>query len=488
MNILIITSKIIKGFAIVFLLFVFCSISMAQVGFEIDINSDIYDELPTNFIRDGNDGYVGMINNDWNGGDIYSISSEGDTMSVSITKNDTAMRFCKIIAVKSNNYSYLLYGHGCNFEGTFTDPFTIFIALDSNLNTVWVKIYEFDFYYSGSSSDMIQLKDSNILYCCAPHLNEYMFLFELSQNGDSLNYRLFTGDSAGQILSITYNSDSSNLLLHTQFAHYDPLGPQSQCITLDKNWNQIEVREYPRWLRAPYTAILIPDARILNGASFRNAYNDIVTAYNINDNPSFDLLNINKLSSADTNSPVASNTSVDYYYPGCYFIGGTINRQGMPGFYPSWYYVAMLNDTMGVEYEKYIGGDEYYWLFSVTATTDGGVMLAGTKHEIGIQPFQKDVYIIKLDSLVYTNQDENSHVVISDAIVYPKPGSENLYIRTALKNCTFLLYSSNGVQQVKKQLNNLITPVKTNKLTSGLYVYKILQNDKLIESGNWIKK
>jgi len=200
------------------------------------------------------------------------------------------------------------------------------------------------------------------------------------------------------------------------------------------------------------------------------------------------VLNINKLTSADTNSPVASRKSVDYYYPGCYFIGGTINRQGMPGFYPNWYYVAMLNDTMGVEYEKYIGGDEYYWLISVTATTDGGVMLVGMNHEIGVQPFQKDVYIIKLDSLVYTNQPENSHIVVSDAIVYPNPGAENLYVRTALKNCTFLLYSSNGAQLVKKQLNNLITPVKTNKLTSGLYVYQILQNDKLIKSGNWIKK
>ncbi len=302
-----------------------------------------------------------------------------------------------------------------------------------------------------------------------------------------MNYRLYDGDSAGQIMSITYNVDSTNLLLHTMYAYYDPLGPQSECMVLDEDWNQTEVWFYPRWLRNPYTALLLPDGNILNGATFKNAYNGMITAYKMKADSTFEPLRINKLTDPDTNTQAAANISIDYKINGQYFIGGAINIRYIDEDVPSWFYVAMLNDTLGVEYEKYIGGDAYYWLFSVTATTDGGVLLVGTRHEFGADEYHRGVRIIKLDSITDIVHVSEKQIPVYDIIVYPNPGNNVLYVRTALKNCSFLMYSSNGKLLIEESLDNLVTNIRTNKLKRGTYIYKVIQNNTVINTGKWIK-
>ena len=476
-----------KIFSVVVFSMIF-NIGFAQYGFEININNENTDELPTNFVRNDNGGYIGFINIGWNGGRLYSISANGDTLSVTISKKDTLFRVSSIIIpVVAPDYNYLLTCNGSIDTGSFNDLFTTFIAVDLELNVIWEKTYKFNFYYGISSSAIIQKIDNNFLYFCAPHGTNNMFLFEFSLYGDSLSYKSFIADSAGQIMDITYNSDSSNILLHTIYAHYDPMGPQSQCITLDSNWNQIKVREYPRWLRKPYTALLMQDGYIINGGTYNESYNAIATAYKVKDDSLFTPEYINKLTNPDTNTFAADYQSVDYYYNGCYFVGGTINLEGT--YNPSWFYITMLNDTLGIEYEKYIGGDKHYRLSSVTASQDGGVLLVGTKQELGMNP-QTDVYIVKLDSTGYITgiSGKSDNIIVHNAILYPNPGNNYFNIRTALKNCTLTFFNTAGIRVMETKLDELITHIETSYLPSGQYIYRITNKNKLVEAGTWIKK
>ena len=163
--------------------------------------------------------------------------------------------------------------------------------------------------------------------------------------------------------------------------------------------------------------------------------------------------------------------------------------QGFSGSAPSWFYVAKLNDTLGLEFEKYIGGDYYYWLASVVAAKDGGVLLTGMRSEVNSPPFHSSAYIIKLDSTgCIVNLPENSKIQIRDAIVYPNPGGEHLLVRTALKNSIFYLYNLEGQKVITQPLNNHVTLVNTTSLSQGTYLYHIVKDNTVIESGKWIKK
>jgi len=130
-----------------------------------------------------------------------------------------------------------------------------------------------------------------------------------------------------------------------------------------------------------------------------------------------------------------------------------------------------------------------YMLFSVVATKDGGVMLAGTRAEVGAPNYYRDGYIIKLDSTgCFVGLSENSNIQIKDVLVYPNPGKEKLVIRTALKNCVIHLFDMKGLEVLNKPLTRHITEINTQLLTSGTYVYVVQQNKRIIDKGKWIKQ
>ncbi len=151
--------------------------------------------------------------------------------------------------------------------------------------------------------------------------------------------------------------------------------------------------------------------------------------------------------------------------------------------------MARLNDTLGVEYEKYLGGEHYYWHSTVTASQDGGVLLTGFRHEIAQPIFHRDAFFIKFDSTGYTvGNPAEQKINISEAMVYPNPGTHSINIRTALKNCLFQLTDEWGRSVIKEPIKNLITTLSTSTLKQGKYYYTLTQHNKQITSGVWIKQ
>jgi len=76
----------------------------------------------------------------------------------------------------------------------------------------------------------------------------------------------------------------------------------------------------------------------------------------------------------------------------------------------------------------------------------------------------------------------------SEAIVYPNPGSTQLTIETALKDLQFELYNANGQTVVSQPVNNGTTTVNTSALPAGVYLYRFMNKDKIVESGKWVKE
>lgn len=469
-----------------------------DVGFEINIGNDSMYIQPWKFVRNFNHGYAGIcieaslldsVNPMYSR--LYNITENGDTTSKVFRKTDTLFTYGDIIRISETKPGYLLAGTGYNINEDPYYKFTVFTRLDTNFNTIWEKYYRFNCMYYSKMSGLIELSNGSFLYACSPRGPIETLFFKLSAVGDSLMFNQFEGDEAGTVVDLTYNSDSSGYLWHANGAHF--AGSTSGCsiVELDENLNQLTYDFYPRWITYPYSSKLFADGNIITAGTWHKIYpqyTDIrhIAGYVLNNE--IEIVDEVYLTDPDSISRTADASAIDYYYPSCIYIGGNFNLIGASSSIPSWYYVTKVNEKMEIQYEKYIGGDAVYWLLSVTASSDGGVLLAGQKSELGTPSYAQNGYLIKLDSTGCLTSISNQGVKISDAIIYPNPGSNNLNIRTALEQCIFRLYNISGTCLIEKAILDRTTIIDTKNLTSAIYTYTIHRNGELIESGKWIKK
>lgn len=471
-----------------------------QYDFEILMNTD-HDEVPGVFRLDDQGNFIGLVRkapptdssyvyNTF----LYKIDPRGDTTSIKFTKEDTVFSFYYIDKLLTEPAGFLLTGWGYKMGGDPNHPFTIMRRITNELELVWEKKFFFnDYFFEAYRSSVTERQDGNILYACSNQINYYLFILKLSAEGDSLDFVSYSGNEAGEVFGFTPSPDSAKVWLHNWMAHYQGVGSYvSSCIVLDSKMDQVGVKHYPEFLFPPFNAILYNDSTLLCGGSERipdpNTGNidKQICAYLLD--TAFNVMHEVHLTDPDTNSRAADCQGIDYYYPDCIYLGGTHHLQYLIGQQPSWFYITKLNDTLGIEYEKYIGGDDYYWLYSVTAAADGGVLLAGTRQEVALTLFQRDALLIKLDSTgCLTTMPEESDLQITEAILYPNPGSSSIHIRTALHGCHFKLYDARGLLILSKKLQERISTIHTDYLNTGTYFYTVTSNNKTITSGSWMK-
>ncbi len=470
-----------------------------NTSFEIVLQNDSVYLEPTTFIRSNDNGFIGIIKRaslidsvNYISTDIFKISNEGDTNSIGFVKEDTLYAYYNIIRVDDSIPGYLLSGVGYNINEDPEYKFYVFTRLDNEMNKLWEKVYSFDFRVRMWRSDILQLKDSSFLFASSQWGSTEMFLFKLSDKGDSLDYKEYSGDDAGEVMSLTYNCDSTCYLLHTEWAHYYANTSTCSMITISEDLEQLAYRFYPDFYGTPYNSLLLPSGEIITGGSeFVNyppgTWEKYISAYKLDSqlNPISEI----QCTNPDTNSRGAETVALDFYYPSCIYLGGNHNLQGFSGNDPSWFYVTKLNENLEIQYEKYIGGDYYYWLYSVAAANDGGVLLSGFTLELGAPSYMKDGYFIKLDSTgCITNIPENSNLQIKEVLVYPNPGVNEMYIRTALNDCSVSLFDIRGNCLVCHNIKNHISRIDVDDLQPGIYTYLIEKENTVIETGKWIKQ
>lgn len=467
-----------------------------QERFEIWLNSSL-DENPQEMIVNSINEYVGIVRKGTDphvGFDcyLYKISSIGDTFSIPFVKQDTSLILTRLVEVNTNPIEYILCGTGYPNDSTYPYWFSYFAKLDNNLDVIWEKIYHLhnnhDYYYEPLFPQLLKKIDGTYLHACGMLTDQKMFLFEFDDNGDSLNYRFYEGDSTGTVSGLTYNHDSTRYLLHVNYCHLGPVPPHSQCIELDTCLNFIHLYQYPMWLSFDYTAKLLPSGDIAAAC----LYNDMpqqekyIAAFKLDS--VFNVIGECKITSPDTTNQRALK-SLDFYYPSDIYFGGTHNFQ--IGIYvpePSWYVIGRLDEDFNLKSELYIGGDATYDLATITATADSGVIITGTYYDYSTYSNQRDALIIKLshEDLI-TGNCQNSNIDMSKAIIYPNPGIDNLHIRTTHTNSILYLYDNLGKLMLQYELNNHIDKIDVSKLKSGVYHYVITKDKKEICNGTWIK-
>ena len=104
-------------------------------------------------------------------------------------------------------------------------------------------------------------------------------------------------------------------------------------------------------------------------------------------------------------------------------------------------------------------------------------------HQYGELVWQNPEY--NTCSYPYDAIEENKDSEIS---VYPNPGNDMLNIRSALKNAFVEVYDMNGRLIHSQALTENVTAIDATDWPLGVYVWKVISNGKLAETGKWIKK
>ncbi len=503
--------KNILTISVILLLCVFSFKGKAQGGFVVKFNSPM-SESSGNFLENSNGEYIGYIASiipqtsirDFY---LYKINNDGDTiLSKKFPyKQDTVLTFCSII--QSNDYpvEYLISGYG-KVEATRNDPgFDFFIKVDSNFNTIWKKTYYLcppDIHINVEISQrLLKKKDTGYVFATLYEFadDDRLVFFEFSENGDSLAYRAYTGDSAGSALyDLYYNHDSTAYLVNVYDTHPVPFWGERQILSIDFDFNQTDVTYLPRWHKA-ITSKLLPDGSLVSGGIYEgfvyNPYQQIKQICVLKHDTSLILTDSSYFTNPDDQIRKREGyyNSIDYHYPNSIFVAGTYNEGvGVWIPHPSWIAIAKYDSDLNLLTEKYIGGDAYYLMFNIVATRDGGALITTSRFDYQTQYQEHDFYVLKLDSLdlLVGNLEHKNNSLVKNAIVYPNPARGHVFVRTAVKDASFVLYdmSGNKIKEIQLNRQGSITFVDIAEVIPGNYLWSVVKKNIIIETGKVIIK
>jgi hypothetical protein len=178
------------------------------------------------------------------------------------------------------------------------------------------------------------------------------------------------------------------------------------------------------------------------------------------------------------------------------FAGGTSNYQFTWYFSDkkSFYLLAELDTGLTLHWQKFYSyNNDYLFLWKVLRTNDGGILLAGTKHNHLINgPQERDIYVIKLDSLgnFVTGVNNPSGVQVHDFIVYPNPAQNHLNVQysSVKKSGKATLINSTGqqVEEIILPANSTGKTINIEHLPSGIYLLR-LQTDAYSGAKKFVK-
>jgi hypothetical protein len=422
---------------------------------------------------------------------IFKFNSYGDSLQSLIINKDTSCFFNDMYQISSNNI--ICVGGHLNKNS----PASIWIAcIDTSLNLIWEKSIEstalkvqnarMTLFDGSTLVAVFTLKLSNAFDFC-------QYIVKIDYNGNIIQSSIF-GPNHGVIFDILKLGYDSKLLLPAM--GFGEINSTGQIIVLDSSLNQVYIDSIPGNVSNCCSVKSLNDSVYFLAGNKSYPFNE--ESYNI----AFMKMNFPNIVSgshtvgriADTVDFGGSFKSMDFSDPSNIYVAGTSNLSVSGGYYayqPSWYLISRFDSALNIYWTKYYGGDAYYVLATVTATSDGGAIVAGSRFDYLNHPEnQLDVYVLKVDSTgLYVNVDEEKPIPIHDAIVYPNPGSDYLIVQSGpqVSGAVFRMYDMQGRQVMEERLTSTLLHLSAGNLSAGTYPWQIIFNNKTIENGKWVK-
>jgi hypothetical protein len=147
---------------------------------------------------------------------------------------------------------------------------------------------------------------------------------------------------------------------------------------------------------------------------------------------------------------------------------------------------GQLDSQFQARYMNFFGGDTYYETHYIKATRDGGSFICAGKWVPETQVY--DLIFLKLNNEGLLLGDHSPSFDMKKAILYPNPVSYQLFIQTALRNASLIIYQIDGRQVLENRLDQIVETIDVQDLLTGLYIYKIITPDGYHENGKFFKQ
>ena len=155
----------------------------------------------------------------------------------------------------------------------------------------------------------------------------------------------------------------------------------------------------------------------------------------------------------------------------------------------SWIMIEKLNRNFELVQEVYYPYQERTNLNcnSYYITRDGGVLLLSYCHELDSTNINHYI-LTKFPAASFEGIEEAHDNGLKVAVAYPNPGKDVLNIRTGLQNACVEVYDMTGKLIHNTEISHNVISINAESWPSGTYIWKVISNGKLAESGKWLKE
>lgn len=364
----------------------------------------------------------------------------------------------------------------------------VFCKFDAELNILWHKSYYLPENFYNSNNVIFCEEDSQANLTIVAYVSKNnnlnindVLTMQLNEAGDSLSMKYLYNRNVNPLTSFIASNDSSYLMLCESFENP---GEISRIVELDQN---LEPREeyisdqvfgYTPEGLIPTKMKLYSEDSILTlrtyilidkvELSYIDGQYDLINSTIITQNQNYSLLHQfqHLLISQDKNIYITYE---------CGVLGRTIIKLDA-GLNELWRLYLSVTDL------------SYFMAYDFIATMDDGLLMnfMGSNY-----PSQMKTHFLKIgpNGEVPTGFS-NPEIQISNYKVYPNPGQNSLNIAVGrdFKSGQVQLFNLLGQKILEQKFNGFETQINTESLYTGVYTYRILEDDKLVHSGKWIKK
>lgn len=409
-----------------------CLFTFSIISAQIDFfnNSNLFsEEILFNVIEDDEGdfimiGRVKELTNNYSIGYVFRLSSSGNIRNQFVYNNEGDGLILNEIHFNNNKYTIL-----GSLQKEDKD-FLYITQFDKFFNLIYEKTYQVPldkkiFYFKSTiNSDSIIVIAGHTLKLNYNYLPFNEFYAHLSLNGDSL-VLVFKENPCPTCSPKPYqiheSNDSSKYYVMT--SGYKQNFANAGILQLTKNFDTIGFNLIDSHILYHYSSIKHHDSLfIISGIEITSEEKlnvGFVNEHGICSN----LQSFQKEIGFREHPALIKGISK---YNNSIFIGATSNLDELDPFFgtiDSWYHLIKFDDTLNVIWEKWYGGDAYYFLNSVLATSDGGCLMVGSKYPHGLTTLERVAHFIKVDANgnVQWTQDIETHDISFN--MYPNPTS-----------------------------------------------------------------
>lgn len=149
-------------------------------------------------------------------------------------------------------------------------------------------------------------------------------------------------------------------------------------------------------------------------------------------------------------------------------------------------YIACLDEDLNKLGEiHFVHPNRTQLPIAVMAFPDGGCLVSCRAFDNETGGFVSVVYKVTISDFLDVEEAHSHGFTVATA--YPNPGKDVLNIRTGLQDAWVEVYDLNGRLVHRQAITENMTGIDATNWAEGVYVWKVMVNDKLAETGKWIK-